>query len=58
MSTHVTDEALTAQPVETPCTPPAAAFLHGFGFRFSVDVTEMAKLGPDKSPHSQASFFE
>jgi hypothetical protein len=47
----VTDEALTAQAVETPCTPPCSGFSYpGFGFRFAVSVTEMAKLGPEHYP--------
>ena len=51
MSKYVTDAALTAQTVETPCTPLAAAFpTLDLAFRFAVDVTEMAKLGPEQYP--------
>jgi hypothetical protein len=46
---YVTDVALTAQAVETPCIPPLQRlFLPRFGFLFAVDVTEMAKLGPER----------
>jgi len=49
VSKYVTDEALTAQAVETPCTPLAAAFpTLDLAFCFAVDVTEMAKLGPER----------
>ena len=48
---YVTDEALTAQAVETPCTPLAAAFpTLDLASCFAVDVTEMAKLGPERCP--------
>jgi hypothetical protein len=47
----VTDEALTAQAAETPCTPLAAAFpTLDLASCFAVDVTEMAKLGPERCP--------
>jgi len=42
---------VTAQAVETPCTPPAAAFpTLDLASCFAVDVTEMAKLGPERYP--------
>ena len=46
----MTDEALTAQAVEELCTPLAEAFpTPGFASCFfAVDVTEMAKLGPER----------
>jgi hypothetical protein len=44
----VTDEALTAQAVETPCTPRSGFSYTRFGFLFAVNVTEMAKLGPER----------
>jgi hypothetical protein len=50
VSKYVT-EALTAQAVETPCTPLAAAFpTQDLAFCFAVDVTEMAELGPEQYP--------
>ncbi len=57
MSTYVTDEALTAQTVEMPCTPPYSGFSYtGCGFRFAVDVTERAKLGPEAISTSNVKF--
>lgn len=51
MNKYVTDAALTAQAVETPCTPLAAAFpTLDLAFVFAVHVTEMAKLGPGQYP--------
>ena len=48
----MTDEALTAQAVEWPCTPLAAAFPTLYlASVFAVNVTEMAKLG------SQLNYF-
>jgi hypothetical protein len=44
----VTDEALTAQAVEMPCTPHSGFSYTRFGFLFAVNVTEMAKLGPER----------
>jgi hypothetical protein len=46
---YVTDEALTAQTVEMPCIPLAEAFpTLDVALVFAVDVTEMAKLGPEQ----------
>jgi hypothetical protein len=42
------DEAPSAQTIEEPCTPPQRLSLHAIQLQvFAVDVTEMAKLGPE-----------
>jgi hypothetical protein len=59
MCKYVTDAALTAQTVETPCIPPAAAFpTLNLALRFAVNVTEMAKLGPEQSTPSPKILFQ
>lgn len=53
----MTDVALTARSVETPCTPLAAAFpTIDLAFVFPVHGTEMAKLGPERSPLLNSKF--